>query len=84
MSGGHGHGHSEATGDRRRLAVVLTLTASVLVVQLVGALISGSLALLADAAHVATDAAGLVIALIAATLALRPATAQRTWGYRRA
>ena len=55
-----------------------------LVIQLVGALLSGSLALLADAAHAATDAAGLVIALIAATLALRPATTKRTWGYRRA
>jgi hypothetical protein len=49
-----------------------------------GALLTGSLALLADAGHMLTDAAGLVIALIAASLALRPATAQRTWGYRRA
>ncbi|MGY1885406.1 cation diffusion facilitator family transporter [Blastococcus sp. SYSU DS0753] len=86
MSGGHAHAHAHASGpgDRRRLVVVLALTASVLVVQLVGALVSGSLALLADAAHAATDAAGLAIALVAATLALRPATSQRTWGYRRA
>ncbi len=63
---------------------MLALTATVLVVQVVGALLSGSLALLADAAHAATDAAGLVIALLAATLALRPPTATRTWGYRRA
>jgi cobalt-zinc-cadmium efflux system protein len=80
----HGHGHGGATGDRRRLAIVLTLTASVLVIQLVGALLSGSLALAADAAHAATDAVGLGIALTAATLALRPATTKRTWGYRRA
>ncbi|MGY1849397.1 cation diffusion facilitator family transporter [Blastococcus sp. SYSU DS1021] len=84
MSGGHAHAHAGGPGDRRRLVVVLALTASVLVVQLVGALVSGSLALLADAAHAATDAAGLAIALVAATLALRPATSQRTWGYRRA
>ena len=84
MSGGHDHGHAAATGDRRRLAVVLALTSGVLVVQLVGALLSGSLALLADSAHAATDAAGLGIALIAATLAARPATSRRTWGYRRA
>ena len=86
MSGGHDHAHgsSGAAGNRRRLAVVLALTASVLVVQVVGALLSGSLALLADAAHAGTDAAGLVIALVAATLALRPPTARRTWGYRRA
>ncbi|TKJ19288.1 cation diffusion facilitator family transporter [Blastococcus sp. CCUG 61487] len=82
MSGGHAHGGP--AGDRRRLAVVLALTASVLVVQLVGALLSGSLALLADAAHAATDSAGLAIALVAATLALRPASPRRTWGFRRA
>lgn len=85
MSGGHAHGHDHgAAGNRHRLAIVLALTASVLVVQVIGALLSGSLALLADAAHMATDAAGLAIALLAATLALRPATARRTWGYRRA
>ncbi len=88
MSGGHPHGHTHGpgggAGNRRRLAIVLALTVSVLVVQVVGALLSGSLALLADAAHAGTDAAGLVIALVAATLALRPATARRTWGYRRA
>ncbi|CCG02185.1 cation diffusion facilitator family transporter [Blastococcus saxobsidens] len=87
MSGGHAHGHDHAGdrgGDRRRLAIVLALTATVLVVEVVGALVTGSLALLADAGHMFTDAAGLVIALIAATLALRPATARRTWGYRRA
>jgi cobalt-zinc-cadmium efflux system protein len=81
---GHGHGHAAAVADRRRLAVVLAITASILVVEAVGAWVSGSLALLADAGHVLTDAAGLVIALLAATLVLRPATTQRTWGYRRA
>jgi cobalt-zinc-cadmium efflux system protein len=45
---------------------------------------SGSLALLADAGHMLTDVAGLSLALVAATLALRPATPERTWGYRRA
>ena len=90
MSGGQTHGHdhgrasSDVAGHRRRLALVLGLTATVLVVEVVGALISGSLALLADAGHMATDTAGLAIALIAATLAMRPATARRTWGYRRA
>nr|WP_298806838.1 cation diffusion facilitator family transporter [uncultured Pseudokineococcus sp.] len=64
--------------------VVLALTSTVMVVEVIGALISGSLALAADAGHMLTDVAGLAIALVAATLALRPATAQRTWGYRRA
>lgn len=90
MSGGrahdhrHGHGSGDAASDRRRLAVVLGLTTSVLVVQVVGAVLSGSLALLADAAHAATDSAGLAIALLAATLTLRPTSLRRTWGYRRA
>ena len=87
MSGGHDHvaGPGAGTADhRRRLAVVLAITTSVLVVEVVGAVVSGSLALLADAGHMLTDAAGLTIALIAANLALRPATAERTWGYRRA
>jgi len=83
--GGHVHGRFPDTGDhRRRLALVLGLTCAVLVVEVVGALLSGSLALLADAGHMLTDAGGLAIALVAATLALRPATAKRTWGYRRA
>jgi cobalt-zinc-cadmium efflux system protein len=57
---------------------------AVLVVEVVGAAISGSLALLADAGHMVTDVAGLAMGLVAATLATRPATAGRTWGYRRA
>ena len=86
VSAGHGHGHGHGHGgqDRRRLAGALAITASVLVAEAVGAWVSGSLALLADAGHVLTDVAGLVIALIAATLAARPATPRRTWGYRRA
>ncbi|WP_445263373.1 cation diffusion facilitator family transporter [Pseudokineococcus sp. 5B2Z-1] len=60
------------------------MTSTVMVVEVIGALVSGSLALAADAGHMLTDVAGLAIALVAATLALRPATARRTWGYRRA
>ncbi|WP_083782378.1 cation diffusion facilitator family transporter [Kineococcus radiotolerans] len=82
---GHGHGHAELAGlDRRRLLIALCLTSTVLVAEVIGALISGSLALLADAGHMLTDAAGLLIAYFAATLAMRPPTAQRTWGFRRA
>ncbi len=83
MSGEHGHSHG-AGADRRRLGIVLAITTAVLLVELVGAAVSGSLALLADAGHMLTDAAGLGIALVAATLAGRPATSRRTWGYRRA
>lgn len=82
---GHGHGHAEMAGlDRRRLLIALCLTSTVLVAEVIGAVLSGSLALLADAGHMLTDAAGLLIAYFAATLAMRPPTAQRTWGYRRA
>jgi len=89
-SGGHrgGAGHAHGTGagndDRWRLATVLAITTTILAVEVVGAIVSGSLALLADAGHMLTDAAGLVIALIAAALAARPASDRRTWGYQRA
>jgi cobalt-zinc-cadmium efflux system protein len=60
----HAHDHSAATGagHSKRLAAVLTITASVLIADVVGAIITGSLALLADAGHMLTDAAGLTIA----------------------
>ena len=73
-----------AVADRRRLALVLTITGTVLVAEVVGAIWTGSLALLADAGHMLTDAAGLVIALLAAHLITRPATSRRTWGFQRA
>jgi cobalt-zinc-cadmium efflux system protein len=81
---GHGHGLAEGAGSRRILAAVLGITAVVLVVEVIGALWSGSLALLADAGHMLTDVAGLSLALFAAVLAQRPPTDQLTWGYRRA
>ena len=84
---GHSHAHhprGAGRDHRRRLAVVLAITTSILLVEVVGALVSGSLALLADAGHLLTDAAGLLIALIAASLSLRPASDTRTWGYQRA
>ncbi len=84
MTGAHHHGGAASGDHRRRLAVVLGLTSVVLVVEVVGAWLSDSLALLADAGHMLTDVAGLTIALIAATLALKPGTPKRTWGYQRA
>ncbi len=87
MSGGHTHAHAHDVGGgdhRVRLAIALGLTSVVLIVEVIGAIISGSLALLADAGHMLTDAAGLVIALIAAQLARRGPTDRRTWGYLRA
>jgi cobalt-zinc-cadmium efflux system protein len=69
---------------RGRLAVVLSVTVIVLIAEVVGAFLSGSLALLADAGHMLTDVAGLTLAFFASVLARRPATDQRTWGFRRA
>lgn len=81
----HDHGHGiRGAGSRRLLTISLCLTATVMVVQVVGALLTGSLALLADAAHMFTDASALVIALIASTVAARPADDRRTFGYQRA
>jgi cobalt-zinc-cadmium efflux system protein len=83
----HDRGHSGAAigaRHRQRLAAVLAITASVLVAEVVGAIITGSLALLADAGHMLTDAAGLVMALLAAHLMTKPPTDKRTWGFQRA
>jgi cobalt-zinc-cadmium efflux system protein len=83
---GHGHDHAVPAGrrPRRPLAMVLGISSTILVVEVIGAFVSGSLALLADAGHMFTDVAGLSLALTAAVLAGRPATNARTWGYRRA
>ncbi|WP_370460160.1 cation diffusion facilitator family transporter [Pseudactinotalea sp. HY158] len=84
----HSHGTptaGTAAGQHRsRLIVVLVITGVVVVFQLVGAIVSSSLALLADAGHMLTDATGVLIALVAITLASRPATDSRTWGLMRA
>lgn len=84
------HDHAAPSGGlrdqshSRLLAVSLAITASVMVVQVVGSLLSGSLALLADAAHMLTDVVALVIALVASAVAARPANDRRTYGYQRA
>ncbi|GAB2814655.1 cation diffusion facilitator family transporter [Alpinimonas psychrophila] len=80
--GGHTHG-SSSTGTTR-LAIALAITVVILVVEIIGAFITGSLALLVDAAHMLTDAGGLTLALFAANVVNRPATSRRTWGYGRA
>ncbi|MBT2566956.1 cation transporter [Arthrobacter sp. ISL-85] len=82
---GHDHDHAAgATSHRGKLIVVFCVTFAVMVAEIVGAVLTGSLALLADAGHMFTDSVGLLIALIAASLALKPATLKRTWGYKRA
>lgn len=80
----HDHAHGpQGSDDRRLLGLALGLTLAVVGVQVVGGLLAGSLALLADAAHMLTDATALGIALIAQSIARRPADDRRTFGYRR-
>jgi len=79
--GGHGGGRG---ADIRALAIVLALTTTYTVVEVVGGLLTDSLALLADAGHMLSDDLSLGLALFAAWLAGRPATPQRSFGYRRA
>ena len=87
MGAGHAHGHGHGTAaaaHRGRLAVVLGITVVVLAVEVVGALRSGSLALLADAGHMAADAGGVALALFAVWIAGRAPSAKRTFGWQRA
>lgn len=84
---GHGHGHGHGAGrraDRRRLKTVLAITASVMVLQAFGGWLTGSLALIADSAHMAMDAGGVLLALGASYVAARPAGEKSTFGYHRA
>ncbi|WP_431867069.1 cation diffusion facilitator family transporter [Microbacterium paraoxydans] len=88
MGAGHDHGPTMTEegmpGDfRRRLWIAFAITAAIVAAQAVGSFITGSLALLTDTAHAITDASGLLVALIAATLMLRPPSSKRTWGFRR-
>lgn len=80
---GHDHSRLQAEASRTRLAWALGITGTILVVEVIGGFLSGSLALLADAGHMATDSIGLVIALIAASLMTRPRSTNRTWGWAR-
>ena len=81
----HEHPHERSRGESRRaLVVVLVLTATFTVAEVVGGLLTGSLALLADAGHMLSDNLSLGLALFAAWLAGRPATPERSFGYQRA
>jgi cobalt-zinc-cadmium efflux system protein len=79
----HAHDHTHAS-SRRALALALALTASYTAVEVVGGLLTGSLALLADAVHMLSDNVAIALALLAVWLGGRPATPERTFGYRRA
>ncbi|MCC9705856.1 cation diffusion facilitator family transporter [Streptomyces sp. MNU76] len=92
MGAGHDHGHAHhaptsgtaAAAYRGRLRIALAITLTVMVVEIVGGVLADSLALIADAAHMATDAVGLGMALLAIHFANRPPSGNRTFGYARA
>ncbi|HEY5942603.1 MAG TPA: cation diffusion facilitator family transporter [Solirubrobacterales bacterium] len=85
---GHSHGHAHALDARRadsrqRMRWALAINLGLLVAEAIGGVITGSLALLADAGHVLSDAGSIVLALIAVRLATLPAAGRRTFGYQR-
>ncbi|HMT90371.1 MAG TPA: cation diffusion facilitator family transporter [Dermatophilaceae bacterium] len=87
---GHSHGHDHGStspqadrGTRRRLLIAFGITAIIVVAQAAGSVVTGSLALLTDTAHALADASGLLVAVIAATMMLRPPSSKRTWGFAR-
>jgi cobalt-zinc-cadmium efflux system protein len=84
MAHHHHHAHSHAERQRRALWLALVLNAAFTVVEAVGGLLTGSLALLADAGHMLSDVAALGLALFALWFAHRPADPKRTFGYMRA
>lgn len=78
------HDHSQTHTNRTRLSIVLGIVATLLVVEIAGAILTGSLALFADAGHMFSDLIGLTVALGATVIAARPATDRSTFGFQRA
>jgi cobalt-zinc-cadmium efflux system protein len=78
-----GHDHATGSGNEKTLWIALGLTTSFMVAEVIAGFLTGSLALISDAAHMLTDAAALAIALSAVRIARRPADRQRTFGYHR-
>ncbi|MEU3599012.1 cation diffusion facilitator family transporter [Streptomyces sp. NPDC006798] len=93
MGAGHDHGHTHggppptgtaAAAYKGRLRIALAITLGVMVLEIIGGVVTGSLALVADAAHMATDGIGLTMALLAIHFANRPPSTNRTFGLARA
>ena len=86
--GAHGHGHHDHAHDlrgasKRSLIFALVLISTYMVAEVIGGIMSGSLALLADAGHMLTDAAAIMMALVAMWIAQKEASVERTFGYHR-
>ena len=79
----HDHQHGADEGNLKRVLIALVLTGTFMVVEIVGGIISGSLALLADAGHMLTDTMALALAAVAFNVSKRPADTRLTYGYQR-
>ena len=80
---GHDHAPVPARANKKKLAIVLGFSSSYLVAEVIGGIVTKSLALLADAGHMLTDVGGLALALLAIRFAERPASPEKTYGYYR-
>lgn len=83
MGGSHDHVGDKSKLNERALWLALAPTALFMFAEIVGAIVTGSLALLSDAMHMATDVFGVALAIVAIRLARRPADSKRTFGYER-
>ncbi|MGN7457725.1 cation diffusion facilitator family transporter [Paenibacillus pasadenensis] len=80
---GHGHFHGGGSGNKRGLLIALLITTGIMVLEFVGGLATGSLALLSDSGHMLSDAGALLLSLVAVGFAARPSSPKRTFGFRR-
>src|SRR6056300_568007 len=80
---GHAHDHEASESNLKRVMIALVLTGTFMVVEGIGGIISGSLALLADAGHMLTDTMALALAAAAFHVSKRPAGGNLTYGYQR-
>ena len=78
-----GHSHDQDAGNISRVQIALALTGTFMVVEVVGGILSGSLALLADAGHMLTDSMALALAVFAFRVSSKPADGRRSYGYQR-
>lgn len=83
MSHSHAHHHDRTSSNMRRVVIALVLTGTFMVVEVIGGILSGSLALLADAGHMLADTIALGLAAVAFSVSKRPGDKKLTYGYQR-
>ncbi len=83
MSHSHAHHHDQTSSNMRRVIIALVLTGTFMVVEVIGGILSGSLALLADAGHMLSDTIALGLAAVAFSVSKRPGDKKLTYGYQR-